>query len=1277
MATLNVQAVPSNTSVTVQDANNLNVNVTTGNSINLELTPTPTQTIQISRGVAGNGIESVSIYYDGTTYYLDFLYTDGTNELVPLPSTAAGVTSFNTRIGAVTLTSSDVTTALGYTPPTPTGTGASGTWAISVSGNAATVTNGVVTTGTYADPLWITALAASKITGTLTNSQLANSSITINGTPVSLGGSVTTPQGTITSVTGTAPISSSGGTTPAISIAQANTSTSGFLSSTDWNTFNSKGTVTSVTATSPVTSTGGATPVIAMPAATTTVNGYLTATDWTTFNSKGNGTVTSVGGTGTVNGITLTGSITTSGNLTLGGTLGGIANSQLTNSSITINGSPISLGGSVTTPSGTVTSVAATAGTGISITGSPITTSGTLNITNTAPDQTVVLTAGTGINTSGTYPNFTITNSLPDQVVSLTGAGTTTVTGTYPSFTITSSGGGGGDVTGAASSTDNAITRFDGTTGKIIQNSVVTLDDSGNIIGVNSITDPDYITFNTAYATPLTAGQLGWDNTFNSLAYGMSGGNIIQHIGEDTYIYIKATAAITKGQVIMFTGSVGASGVLTGAPATGVTNGQAIIGVAAESIANNGFGYVQTFGELRNVNTSAFADGDILYYNSAVTGGFTATFPASGLIVTVAAVVNGGSAGGGVIQVRTAVTQRITASTGITVSQTSASTSVANSGVLGVTGTSPVASSGGQNPAISLSANYGDTLNPYASKTANFVLAAPNGTAGVPTFRAIVAADIPTLNQNTTGTAANVTGTVAIANGGTGATSAAAALTALGAYPSSNPSGYTSNTGTVTSVAALTLGTTGTDLSSTVATGTTTPVITLQVPTASATNRGALSSADWTTFNNKGNGTVTSVSGTGTISGITLSGTVTSSGNLTLGGSLDLSSGATGILPVLNGGTGVSTSTGSGSVVLSAAPTLTGSVTIGSTTGSSTITLGQSTGAETVNIATGINTSTKTLNIATNGTTGATNINIAPTGAGTSTSANHTINIGTLRRVTGGTPPTSNQTNINIGSISGTAPTGGATRIRIGSELNSQTILLGSNNVSNIVVSGTSSFSSSFTVGDVFDTSDITIGKVTDADQTLNIQAGALADTYTRTVNIGTNGLLGSTTNINLGSTAGSSTNTLNGTVNLSGLTASSSVATDASKNLVSVTNTGTGNNVLATSPTLTSPIMVGTITEDVFTITDTAGFAIDPDNGSIQLITLGASRTPTVANFVAGEAVTLMINDGTAFTITWTTIGVVWVGGVAPTLATTGFTVIELWRVNSTYYGAYVGTVA
>jgi len=66
-----------------------------------------------------------------------------------------------------------------------------------------------------------------------------------------------------------------------------------------------------------------------------------------------------------------------------------------------------------------------------------------------------------------------------------------------------------------------------------------------------------------------------------------------------------------------------------------------------------------------------------------------------------------------------------------------------------------------------------------------------------------------------------------------------------------NATGGGGGGGTVTSVAALTLGTTGTDLSSTVANSTTTPVITLNVPTASASNRGALSAADWSTFNGK------------------------------------------------------------------------------------------------------------------------------------------------------------------------------------------------------------------------------------------------------------------------------------------------------------------------------------------------------------------------------------------------------------------------------------------
>lgn len=112
-------------------------------------------------------------------------------------------------------------------------------------------------------------------------------------------------------------------------------------------------------------------------------------------------------------------------------------------------------------------------------------------------------------------------------------------------------------------------------------------------------------------------------------------------------------------------------------------------------------------------------------------------------------------------------------STGITFPDaTTQTTAYTGSGgvIVAVTGVSPVASSGGTSPAISLSANYGDTQNPYASKAANYVLAAPNGSSGAPTFRPLVANDVPTLNQNTSGTAAGLSSTLVVASGGTGIT---------------------------------------------------------------------------------------------------------------------------------------------------------------------------------------------------------------------------------------------------------------------------------------------------------------------------------------------------------------------------------------------------------------------------------------------------------------------------------------------------------------------------
>lgn len=590
---------------------------------------------------------------------------------------------------------------------------------------------------------------------------------------------------------------------------------------------------------------------------------------------------------------------------------------------------------------------------------------------------------------------------------------------------VSSGGGGGsGDVVGPASSTDNAIARFDGTTGKLIQNSSVTLDDNGNESGVNAIT------FDITPATlPTAEGTLYWDSADGNktLSLVMNGGNAVQQIGEEQYYRIKASSAITEGQVVMFTGTVGASGALTGAPAFGLTASTAsyVMGIATENIALNGWGYVTSFGLVRQIDTSAFTAGDILYLDPTVAGGLTTSIPAApnpkvqvcaciyssasvgsyfvrpsfgGILgqyegdVTVSTPANGdllirdqtagkwvnapltagtgisvtNSAGGitiantspssggtvtsvgmtvptgltvtgspvttsGTLAVSytsgysipttasqtnwdTAYSERLqwdggstnlVASTGrtslggttvgqnfftltnpgaitfprinadnsisalsasafrtaigagtgdgtvtsvsgtapiassggttpaISISQASASTDgylsstdwntfnnkqpagtyvtsvgatspVASSGgttptismpqasgsvsgylsstdwttfnskqpagtyVTSVTGTSPIVSSGGTTPALSLASGYGDTQNPYASKTANYFLAAPNGSSGAPTFRAMVAADVPTLNQNTTGTAGNVTGVVAIANGGTG-----------------------------------------------------------------------------------------------------------------------------------------------------------------------------------------------------------------------------------------------------------------------------------------------------------------------------------------------------------------------------------------------------------------------------------------------------------------------------------------------------------------------------
>jgi hypothetical protein len=102
---------------------------------------------------------------------------------------------------------------------------------------------------------------------------------------------------TLASLSGTTPISYNSGT-GAISIALANTSTSGYLSSTDWNTFNSKASLTAFSASPPLSYNSG-TGAFSITQSSGSTNGYLSSTDWTTFNNKQSALTNPVTGTGT------------------------------------------------------------------------------------------------------------------------------------------------------------------------------------------------------------------------------------------------------------------------------------------------------------------------------------------------------------------------------------------------------------------------------------------------------------------------------------------------------------------------------------------------------------------------------------------------------------------------------------------------------------------------------------------------------------------------------------------------------------------------------------------------------------------------------------------------------------------------------------------------------------------------------------------------------------------------------------------------------------------
>jgi hypothetical protein len=223
----------------------------------------------------------------------------------------------------------------------------------------------------------------------------------------------------------------------------------------------------------------------------------------------------------------------------------------------------------------------------------------------------------------------------------------------------------GGDVVGPSSSTDNAVARFDSTTGKVIQNSTVTINDNGTLEAVNGISFDT-----TPTSAPTAVGSLSWNSSDGTLDLVMKGGNVVQQIGEEQYYTVRneTGSTIANGTPVMSNGVTSGSGRITVTPA--IANGSIdelrFIGLTTESITNGINGYVTSFGYVRGLDTrgtpygETWAEGDFIYVSSSTAGYLTNVEPTAPNLKIVVGIVITRNQTSGILLVRPTAYPHIT-----------------------------------------------------------------------------------------------------------------------------------------------------------------------------------------------------------------------------------------------------------------------------------------------------------------------------------------------------------------------------------------------------------------------------------------------------------------------------------------------------------------------------------------------------------------------------------------------------------------------------------------